>query len=171
MDNGVQIAPDSISYIDTAGRVVLEETEAFSSSDGWIRREIHLDSMGRVAKQSLPYFSNGGTTKYSVLAYDYLSRVVQVDHPDGSSSLTSYPGGYGFQEIETTEPGVGNKKRTRFNHLGEVVETTDGYGSADAVKTTYTYTHRGQLDKVHVEGKEVANVDYDIAGNRDQIDD
>jgi len=51
--------------------------------------------------------------------------------------------------------------------LGQLAETTDGLGTADAVTTAYTYTIRGDIDTVSVDGTEVADAEYDTAGNRD----
>ena len=73
--------------------------------------------------------------------------------------------------VEVTESGTGNKKQSKFNALKQLTSTIDGYTSSDAVTTVYTYDGRGLLDRVTVDGVETADMDYDIAGNRYQIDD
>jgi len=77
-NNSTQVAPDEVTYVDTRGLPVLTEIEAFSSSDGWIRVQRHYDRAGRLVKQSLPYFSSGGTAKFVETFYDYQGRQIHV---------------------------------------------------------------------------------------------
>ena len=166
-DNGTQSAPTVRSYLDEAGQEVLVETEAFSS--GWNRVETHYDKVGRVAKQSLPYAS-GGTAKYVEYHYDHEGRVVRENRADGSNMTHDYVGGSGWLERTSTESGSNHKAYAKFDRLGRITETTDGYNTTDAVTTTYAYHYRGGLDTVTVDGTLVADMDYDIANNRDEID-
>lgn len=168
----VQIAPEETYYLDSLGNIVLTEREAFSSSDGQVRIQRRYDAEGNMIKESLPYFSTGGTAKFADTYYDFKGRAIVVSKPDLSTvetTIYSDGGTGGHVNVEVEESGTGRKKRSRFNMLGQLVETTDGYGTSDAVTTLYTYTVRGDLDAVTVDGELVADMDYDDAGNRDEL--
>jgi len=169
---GVQLAPDETFYFDELDNLVLTETEAFSTSDNLVRVQRHFDAEGKLLKQSLPYFSVGGTVKFATTYYDFKDRVVHVAKPDGSNIKTtiySDTGSGGHVNFEVEETGTQRKKKSRFNTQGQLVETTDGFGSSKAVTTDYTYTVRGDLDTVTVDGVQVANINYDAAGNRSSL--
>lgn len=163
-NNSTQIAPTENRYYDTRGLLLLSETQAFSSGDGWIRTQIHYDEAGRLEKQSLPYHSSGGTPKFVEFHYDHKAREVYIKKPDGSAidrDIYADAGQGGYLNIEVTETGENRTKRYRYNSLGQLADTTDGFGTADAVATAYTYTVRGDLDTVSVDGVSVANVGYE----------
>ena len=166
-NNSVQVAPTQVRYFDTRGLLLLADTEAFSSSDGQSRVEYHYTDSGVLEKQSLPYFSTGGSPKYVEHHYDHKGRVVYTKKPDASNlsrDIEADAGQGGHVNIVDTESGTGRAKRYRFNKLGQLADTTDGYGSSDAVTTSYTYTVRGLLDTVTVDGDLVTDVGYEGTG-------
>ena len=168
-----QVAPTEISYFDTNGRLLLTETEAFSATDGWVRVQRHYDAMGKLIKQSLPYFSVSGTSSFVDFFYDQKNRLTHISRPDGSAisqSIFTEAATFGQVTVDVTETGSSDTKRLRFNALGQLIDTTDAYGTVDAVVTVYAYTARGQLDTVQVDGVQVADMAYDLAGNRISID-
>ena len=167
-----KVAPTQVTYIDERGLVVLTETEAFSSSDGWVRVERHYDRWGRMTKQSLPYFSVGGTAKYVENHYDYKGRNILVDRPNGESVSRYYysdSSSGGRVNVEVKESGESRAKKLRYNRLGQLEDTTDGLGTPEAVTTAYTYWEHGALKTVHVDGTEVASITYDDARNREYL--
>jgi len=169
-NNGVtQIAPKQISYYDAAGNLVLIESEAFSSADGNIRREFVYDDVGQLIKESLPYHSVGGTPKYVEHHFDFKGRSVHDKLPDLTGAKTTFVGSTGQVVIEVEEPGTGVKKQSKFNEISQMTETTDAYGTVDAVRTDYTYTVRGNLDTVKVDNVQVADIDYYASGMRSSI--
>lgn len=171
-NNGAQVAPDETTYLDVRGNVVLTETEAYSASDGLTRVQYHYGPGGKLLKQSLPYFSVGGTPEYIEYFYDYKAREVLISRPDGSSierDIYADNGTGGYVNVEETETGENRTKRYRYNRLGQLADTTDAFGTSDAVTTSYTYTDRGELDTVRVDGTLVADMGYDHAGNRTTI--
>lgn len=170
-----QTAPDHRVYLDSAGRQVLDEVEAFDSADGWVRTERHYDAYGRLTMASLPYYSTGGTPQYILYDYDKAGRLISTIRPDGGETNTSYVAGAGqvtvavTTKIVTPAPASTTRyetKRSIFDALGRLVSTTDADGTADAVTTTYGYDVQGHLATVHVAGIQVADIQYDKAGNR-----
>lgn len=171
-NGGTQLAPDSISYFDSSGNLVLTETEAFSASDGMVRVEYHYDAIGKLIKRSLPYFSTGSPSGHVESFYDHKGRVVHASRPDGSNiSTTIYAdvGTGGFVNVEVEETGTGDTKKSRFNVLGQLEDTIDAYGTSGAVTTEYTYTVHGLLHTVKVDNVQVADINYDAGLNRDSI--
>jgi len=172
-----QTAPTTRIYRDTLGREVLRETEAFDPADGWVRIETRYDAAGRAIEQSLPYFSAGGVPEYVEVDHDVLGRVVREARPDGGITQTSYAGSAGQTTVTVTEtvktPGQADTtraKRSVFDARGLLVSTTDAFGTAEAVTTTYAYDGALNLASVTVDGTEVASMAYDAAGNRISID-
>ena len=168
-NNGTQVAPTEVAYFDTRGLMVLREVQAFSTSDGWVREQRHYDRSRRLVKQSLPYFSVGGIPRFQETYYDHEGRVARTASANGESieyNIYADVGTGGHVNIEVTETGENRTKRYRYNRLGQLADTTDAFGTASAVTTAYTYTVRGELETVTVDGTEVANITYDDAGNR-----
>lgn len=182
-NGATQVAPTRIEYRDVHGRVVLEEVEAFDSADGYRRVRSLYNDDARLEYISIPYFSNQSTpscstaTNCTKLTYDVLNRVTREDRPDGGYTVHSFGGSAGELSVTTTEtikrPGTSatesRVKVSTFNALGQLVDTVDASGTADAVTTTYDYDSLGNLDQVVVDGTTVASMMFDLAGNRTSI--
>lgn len=168
-NGSVTVAPDEVSYFDTRGLLVLTETEAFSATGGWSRVQRHYDAEGKLIKASLPYLSSGGTPNFNEYFYDYKGRTVHIDRANGATMTYDIyaDGGSGnLVNIVETETGENRVKRYRYDRLGQLKDTTDAFGNSLAVTASYTYTVRGELDTVTVDGKQVADINYDTARNR-----
>ncbi len=172
-----EIMPLEITYYDKLGRVLRYERESLDGSHS--KRDFAYDNLGRLERASLPYFS--GAPNYVVYGYDNRNRVTSVQRPDGSTTTTSYSAS-ADRVIETVTEVVRRAdgttdstqvKRNQFNILGQLVETTDGYGSSDAVTTAYTYDANGNLETATVDGgisgTTTTTYEYDAAGNRKKI--
>ena len=179
-NNGIQVAPMVVRYVDVLGRTVLEETEALDDNDGnhTIRRV--YDDQGRVQYESIPYFSTpsapectGADTDCTWYTYDDRNRVIRVDRPDGGYTVTTFSGAAGLVTVTATETVnggvsiVARAKELKFNVLGQLTQTTDG--STAPVTTAYDYDSHGNMDYVTVNGVEVADMIFDLAGNRTSI--
>jgi RHS repeat-associated protein len=113
--------------------------------------DTNYDLMGRVASASHPYCYGVESPVFETYAYDQLSRVTQVTHPDGQSQFTAYgniggaPGqqaapstyGYGYPTLSTDE--VRNQKQTWTDGLGRLIEV-DEPSSTGASSTAGTGT-------------------------------
>ena len=197
VSNGsTQVAPTQRVYLDVLGREVLTEVEALDSKQGWRRQFRNYDPQGRLKDVSRPYFSTEaafacshprdegadleGPSDCTVHNYGSADDTVEssIVRPDGGEMRTVRSAVVGTATVDTTVVILGGTtdeehrtKRTKFNALGEVVETVDAHGTDDAVKTTYGYDAQGYLARVTVADVVVAEMIYDELGNRTEIRD
>ena len=193
------IHPTETRYLDKLGRVIRTEVKSFDGTTER-REDIVYDARGRVDRVSQPYHT-GDTVYYTDYTYDIRDRVGRVERPDGGDTAVVYA-----VNPDRTEPDRDHQvrvavtekvykdstlaathiKRSLYNVLGELIETTDGAGSAasaqDRVVTTYTYDGSGLLTTATVTGDTTTNMDgttstvtnittfdYDAAGARDSV--
>src|SRR5690606_25514216 len=101
--------------------------------------------------------------------------------PDGSSTTTAYIVS-GSTIVATTTDNIRKSdgssdgtqvKRNEFNILGQLVKTTDGYGTSTDPSITYTYDANGNVLTSAVNGGTAGTAtttfEYDAAGNRRSI--
>ncbi len=184
VDNfGTKVAPDSARYVDVLGRTVLEEVVALDTLDGLRSVRTVYDTRGRVKFVSRPYFTNqtmpdctGPSLDCTWFFYDIRSRVTQEVRPDGGYTTNSFSSSVGALSVVSVEtikrPGNVDAtiaKQNTFNVLGQLIYTIDALGSSKAVVSFYYYDSHGNLWIVYVDGKIVATMYYDLAGNRTQL--
>jgi RHS repeat-associated protein len=168
--NNGQVEPTTRAYLDGLGRELLSETQAFNSADGWTRVGTQYDAAGRVSGQSMPYFSNGGAIHWQRTDYDSRSRPARLTRTNDTHITNSYvASAVGELTVTSVDSANNHQKHSRFNALGQLISTTDGVGSTDAITTSYTYMAEGDLDIVRVNNVQVADFDYDRAGNRNRL--
>ena len=172
------VTPISRSYFDSLNRVIYTETESFSGAT-YSKQNIKYDTQGRVEKSSLPYLS--GTPKDLIPTYDIRNRVTNVSRPDGSSTGTVY--GVSGSNIVVTTTDIVKKangasagsqvKQDEYNILGQLVKTTDGFGTSTNPSITYTHDALGNALTVVVNGGSAGSttttMEYDEAGNQTEI--
>ena len=115
----------------------------------------YLDELGRTIRTETVAF-DGGNKRTQDIEYDAQGRVSRVSEPyhAGSSKYwTTY-----------------DVKVSRYNVLGELVETVDAQGATPAVTTAYSYDASGLLDTVTVDDVRETDFDHDAAGNRDAVE-
>ncbi|MDE0223711.1 MAG: Ig-like domain-containing protein [Gammaproteobacteria bacterium] len=194
-----RIHPTETRFLDKLGRVVRTEVKSFDGTTER-REDVVYDARGRVDRVSQPYHT-GDAVYYTDYTYDIRDRVRRVERPDGGDTAIVYD-----VNPDRTEPDRDHQvrvtvtekvykgstldathiKRSLYNVLGELIETTDGAGSAasakDRVVTTYAYDGSGLLKSATVTGDTTANMDgttstvtnattfeYDVAGARDSV--
>ena len=176
-----QTAPTRVAYLDVLGREIMTETQALDAAKGWRRQFRQYDPLGRPKHDSPPYFSTETAPSCSVsnmcTSYTYDAFFTQhiVTRAGGGTVQTDRGGAAGTTTVDVTEqtfsPSATRKKRTKFDALGRIVETVDGYDGTDAVTTTYGYDAQGSLDQVAVDGVSVAVMAYDELGHRTNLTD
>ncbi|MCA0899162.1 FG-GAP-like repeat-containing protein [Microbulbifer agarilyticus] len=156
----------SRSYVDTLGREIRKAAKGFDGR--WVYTDVEYDQLGRVARQSTPYFQ--GTSRYwTEFEYDLLGRVTRSTLPGVINPITaSYDG---FTTV-TTNP-KGQTKTEKKNAFGELVEVTDHLGG----RITYGYDAQGNLKTLNSHGSPsdphniVTTLTYDIVGRKIAMDD
>jgi RHS repeat-associated protein len=155
-----------------------KKTNNYWDQDNFTDTNITYDVMGRKATVSVPHQKNLPTAGYTTYQYDALSRVTQVQAPDGSISQTFYNQANSKPSSANTD--VGNTVRSRdawgrerwartddFGRLVEVVEP-DPNGNGDVLaagnlQTQYTYNTKDELIQVN-QGGQVRMFWYDSLG-------
>ncbi len=128
----------SRDYRDMLDRVVRTARRGFGGQ--WVHTDTDYDALGRVARQSEPYYV-GGTVYRTVHTYDLLGRVTQTTLPDYSaghnSRLTMTYQGMSAKTVN----GKNQASVETRNALGEVIKTTDAAGTP----VTHRYDAWGQV--------------------------
>ena len=175
------IAPDTTRYLDELGRTIRTETVAFGKT-GKRTQDIQYDAQGRVHQVSEPYHAAAGVTAHwTTYIYDVRDRVTAETRPDDGSVTTAYTRSGNGVRVTRTEIvketlsatrtiSTTQRKVSRYNVLGELVETVDAQGATPTVTTAYTYDASGLLDTVTVDGVRETDFDHDDAGNRDAVE-
>ncbi len=135
------------SYFDGLGRTILEKSTGPDSK--LIAKKTVYDGRGAVRQVSLPYFDGLETPRYAATTYDAPGRVVRIDLPDNTFTLSCYSG-----FTTATIDGNGHKKRETKNAQGKLVqvdEYTGSYAGCDTTSgtiystTVYQYDTLGNL--------------------------
>ncbi|MDE0155657.1 MAG: polymorphic toxin type 44 domain-containing protein [Gammaproteobacteria bacterium] len=155
------------AYRDVLDRVVRARTAGFNYGL-WVDTDTDYDALGRVARQSEPYFT-GDPVYRTVHSYDLLGRVVRTTLPDydadadvpvNSVITTAYAG-----LTTTTTNGKGQSATETRNALGEVTRSADAAGTP----VVHTYDAWGQVVKTTTgTGNKAVSVTraYDARGRR-----
>ncbi len=140
------------------GRAQVRQQQALAPGNAWDLVDTVYDIMGRKVQESRPYRS-GDPQYFSILSYDALNRVISMQAPDGSVTLTAY-NETSRPSVASTAPGEttrmtdpwGRERWGRMDSQGRLVEVVEpnpsGSGSvleAGALLTTYAYDTLGNL--------------------------
>jgi len=172
---------------DRLGRSIRKVAQGFDGR--WIYSDTEYDNLGRVKRQSEPYYS-GDSKHWTTLSYDILGRVISTNLPGVSTPATvAYTG---FTTV-TTNPKAQTKTETK-NALGELVDVYDNLsghlsyeydaqgnllktthhgssGDSQNVKITMTYDTLGRKKTMDDPDKGVWTYDYNVFGElKEQID-
>lgn len=130
----------SWSYFDGLGRQI--KSKGTAPDNKIVVADTEYDQRGKVKRASLPYFEVGGTPLWSSSTFDPMGRVLQVDLPDGTRTLSCY-------DDNVTVSINANNRRTRVvkDAKGRVLTSSTyagTYTTCDtSVGTAYsTITHQ-----------------------------
>jgi RHS repeat-associated protein len=143
---GSQNGPATTTYYDSLGRPIATDTQGFGGA--WTRVETNYDGNGRVTTTSRPYFTGGGTAKYTTYTYDALGRVTQATTPDSTVTSYCYHGLTTSVTSDVGGPGHANQiKVTVLNDEGQVAKVIDNASAtctgATITGTTATFAYDG----------------------------
>lgn len=172
---GGPLGPLKKAYYDTHGRVVVQITQTISAK-GAVRVDTEYDSMGRVKRQSLPYFeseTDPEDRKWMVPEYDVLGRTVRETAPDGTITSTRYEG------LTTHVTNNSNQTTSTVKNAdGQIVWVTQPFASNEPAEfaaylagtltntTGYQYDEDGNLTRTTDAAGNVTQIDYDDLGRK-----
>ena len=154
-DGTTQISRIEITYFDALGRVIASDSQGFDGSNRRVATQ--YDTKGRVSQTSRPYFTSGGTAKWTVYTYDALDRVTKAVFPDTSQTT------YTFNGLTTSV--TNNLSQTTSKTLsaqGLPASVTD----AASHVTHYVYDAFNELMSVTDPSGNVITSTYDIRGRK-----
>ena len=130
---------EAMEYFDKLGRTTRASKRSFDGR--WSNVDAEYDNLGRVKRQSTPFFSSDSAgsvqaTAWTTTAYDYLGRPVSITLPDNSVSSMSYNG-----NTTTSTNSASQAKTETRNGLGQLVKVTDHLGGV----IEYEYNFYGSL--------------------------
>lgn len=155
--------------MDILGRPIRKATRSFKGT--WVYQDFRYDNIGRLQRQSLPYFAGSGGSGFTTFHYDILGRLTETTLPDQGVTppTTNYAG---FTATNTNS--LGQTKTETRNALGELVSVEDNLGG----KVYYGYDARGNLAQTRHDNGTVGTGDdsvialeYDILGRKTAMDD
>ncbi|MDP5211272.1 hypothetical protein, partial [Microbulbifer sp. 2205BS26-8] len=158
------ITPTAEYYYDQLGRLVQQDSQAFSGNHV-SRREFKYDTQGRLALETAPFFAQGAAavdgkpiTSYE---YDLRHRLKTIDKAGGGTVAIHHAtstGSSGKQvKVRVTESVVGEGgtstqvKESYYDLNGDLAKTVDD-ATGLAVATDYTYYGSGLPKTVTVTG-------------------
>lgn len=154
-DGVTQNGPLQTTYYDSLSRVIASDTQSFTATT--IRVATQYNANGQVSQTSRPYFTSGGTPKWTQYTYDALGRLTQQTFPDTSDTTYAY---HGLTSSVTNDKG--QTQTTIRNAEGWVSSVKDALTHA----TNYTYNSFGELATVTDYAGNVISNTYDLRGNR-----
>jgi RHS repeat-associated protein len=157
--SGVSNGAWSKTYFDALDREIRNETPGL---DGTVIVQLtEYNNLGRVARKSLPFYSNA-TPQWATVIYDALGRVTTTVRPDNTQTSVSYNG-----LTTSTTNALGQTQSTVRNSQGQTVRVTDAAQSA----LTYLYDPFGNLTKTIDPKGNTVTLSYDVRGRKIQMSD
>lgn len=151
--------PESLSFSDALGRVVLQRSIGFGGRS--VLTHHRYDDLGRYSRNSLPHFE-GDAVYWIERQYDAMDRVVRETRPDGSEAHTEYTG----LEVVRID-ALGQRYLRQVDLRGRAVQTTDAMGGV----TSFRYDVSGNQTTLRNALGQETRITYDLAGNRTGLDD
>jgi len=154
-------------YFDGLGREI--ETQTEGPDNKTIAVTTQYNSMGKVSRKSLPYFSGVDTPRWVNFEYDVQGRLIRVTQPDGSESRMSYS-----QNTTSYLDANHHKKEIVKDAYGRVsrVREFTGTNPYDLYATThYTYDLLGNLVQVRDRNNNTTTIAYDTMSRKTEMTD
>jgi RHS repeat-associated protein len=142
------------TYYDTLDRVLRTETQGFDGR--LIYSDVRYDAQGRTQAKSAPYFQNDASY-WTTYSYDKLDRVLAVQAPDASSTMTAHNG------LSTTVTDALSHTTTKTkNVIGKVVTVRD----ARNVDMQLSYDPLGNLEQSKDSLGNLVKIQYDALSRK-----
>lgn len=160
----------SETFYDGFGRT--KQTRTYSEGD-YVAAEVEYDALGRVMKTSNPYRpTRGETLLWTQTTYDTLSRVIEVETPDGAKVKTAYDGNRTLVADQADKKRI--SKTNALEQLKDIWEVTAsdgatvpvtfpgslGTGVGHGYQTSYSYDSNNNLIAVS-QGTQTRTFAYD----------
>ncbi len=166
------IAPGK-TYYNKNGQVLRTVAQGFSNSQV-IYTDMEYYEDGRIKSESLPYLSGTAEADIQWTSYYYdddFNRLSKVVYADGSEMHKDYIDAERkvATTIINTVDGVTKTQSDTVmsNALGQTIASTDNMDNT----VSYGYDAAGRLKNLFVDENYVTSFEYDLLGNRTQIDD
>ncbi len=152
---------DIYTYLDGFDRPLQVRLEAESAGIFSVSDKTY-DALGRLKKESLPYFSGGSArgsatsdqTLYATRSYDPLSRVTSIVDSVGTTT-------YAYDQWETiVTDGNGKPKDLHTDAYGNLA-TVEEHNSAETYTTSYQYDKNNNLTRITDALSNLRNFTYD----------
>ena len=158
----------STEYADGLGRAYKTVT---SGEDGDMRRdiikEVFYNNRGQVDYETLPHYIGEEPKSFIRYSYDLRGRVVSAtaDYEGTAQDAASYTNYLSPLEVETLN-AAGQKKTTRKDVYGNVVEVIEYNGTTGVCHTYYKYDIQGSLIEVTDAQANHTYINYDSLGRK-----
>ena len=149
-------APTRIEAFDVLDRPIATAVEDFTASDT-IVQITEYDAVGRVQRQSRPFFGSVGAQTWVSYTYDNVNRVRSKTHPDTGVVRTDYNG----RVITMSNPRDHSTRYTK-NSIGQTVRVDD----ARSGFRTYVYDPFGNLTRTQDQAGNLTTMTYDLRGRK-----
>ncbi len=165
------VSTDAKTYVDGFGRVIQTRTRAEDNGGAvYAVRDTLYDKQGRVAKESLPYFSadvnktspTSNNNLYTLYVYDAVGRATDIGNVFGTTTIV-------YDDWYATTTDVLNNKKTLERDAFQRLKKVDEYGSSAPspyATTTYNWDALGNLKKITDASGNIRNFEYDMLGRR-----
>ena len=159
--HGTESTLDSKEYYDGFGRLVQTNKEGIS-------QDISYDSLGRLAKISVPFYANEyqvGSVNQVEFQYDVLNRIKLMKNPDTTKKNWSYDHWKDIYQDENNQT-----KQTIYDAYGNV-KTIIEYNEGDQYITNYNYDESDNLLTIVDAQSNIVSYTYDTLGRKTRLSD
>jgi RHS repeat-associated protein len=161
--------PVQTTFFDTEGRKVLVATDAYAA--GGMRQSItryRYDALGRLDRETGPYFDGDAALEWVEREYDVLDRVVLERRPNPSAAgqLALNHTDFNGRFVVQTNP-LGQTLTKEHNELDQVIRVTDTRGS----QISYQHDAFGNIAVIRDPLGNVSQLTYDFRGHKVRVDD
>ncbi len=165
---------DTLQFVDGFGQLIQTTTESWVNSSTTITTDVFYDNMGRLSKQTNPFFSSSGFSGYLTptgnelgysYLYDTLGRPIQTTDPDSTTVTRTFDH---WNVTETDE----NKhaKSYLFDAYQRLIQVTEN-NSGQSYITQYSRDPLGQLTQITDNLGKLTTFQYDTLGRKTSMAD
>lgn len=160
---------DTLQFVDGFGQLIQTTTESWSNDSTTITTDVFYDTLGRLQKQTNPFFSSSGFAGYlkptgnelgSSYLYDTLGRPIRTTNPDGSTVSRVFDH---WNVTETDENG--HVKSYLFDAYQRLIQVTENNAGQSYV-TNYSRDPLGQLTQITDNLGKITKFQYDSMGRK-----